>query len=150
MLFMAPSMPRTTLAMLPVTWRMVTAVCTRLLTASRREARRSRFSFSVWLRIAFCGVVAVALLHGLLQLALLRHLVLARLGCLPLQLLGRELCGEVPPSQWWGRMEMDQRGEEEAYLEVEQGFLQAGHGRRRYLRRDPIVGSVKRGVDRRG
>ena len=55
MLFMAPSIPRTTFAMLPVTWRMVTAVCTRLLTASMRDASRSRFSFSVCLRIAFCA-----------------------------------------------------------------------------------------------
>ena len=53
MAFIAESMPLTTLAILPVTCRIVTAVCTRELTASMREARRSRFSFSFCLRIAF-------------------------------------------------------------------------------------------------
>lgn len=48
-------MPLTTFAMLPVTWRIVTAVCTRELTASMREPSRSRFSFSFCLRIAFCA-----------------------------------------------------------------------------------------------
>jgi hypothetical protein len=33
----------------------VTAVCTRLLTASIREANRSRLSFSFCLRMAFCA-----------------------------------------------------------------------------------------------
>lgn len=53
MVFMAESMPLTTFAMLPVTWRIVTAVCTLLLTASMREARRSRFSFSFCFLMAF-------------------------------------------------------------------------------------------------
>jgi len=46
-------MPLTTFAMLPVTCRIVTAVCTLLLTASMRDARRSRFSRSFCLRMAF-------------------------------------------------------------------------------------------------
>lgn len=54
-LFIAPSIPLTTFAMLPVTERIVTAVCTRELTASIREPRRSRFNFSFCLRIAFCA-----------------------------------------------------------------------------------------------
>jgi hypothetical protein len=53
MLFIAVSMPLTTFVILPVTLRIVTAVCTRLLTASSREPRRSRLSFSFCLRIAF-------------------------------------------------------------------------------------------------
>jgi hypothetical protein len=53
MLFIAESIPRTTFAMLPVTCRIVTAVWTRLLTASMRLASRSRFNFSFCLRIAF-------------------------------------------------------------------------------------------------
>ena len=53
MLFIAVSMPFTTFVMLPVTLRIVTAVCTRELTASSREPRRSRLSFSFCLRIAF-------------------------------------------------------------------------------------------------
>lgn len=46
-------MPLTTFAMLPVTDRIVTAVCTRELTASIREPSRSKLSFSFCLRIAF-------------------------------------------------------------------------------------------------
>jgi hypothetical protein len=45
-------MPRTTFAMLPVTERMVTAVWTRELTASMREARRRRLTCSFFLRMA--------------------------------------------------------------------------------------------------
>jgi hypothetical protein len=45
-------MPFTTLVMFPVTCRIVTAVSTLLATASRRLARRSRFSASLFLRIA--------------------------------------------------------------------------------------------------
>jgi hypothetical protein len=51
-LFIAESMPRTTFAMLPVTERMVTAVWTRELTASMREARRRRLTCSFFLRMA--------------------------------------------------------------------------------------------------
>jgi hypothetical protein len=39
--------------MLPVTWRIVTAVSTRLATASSRLASRSRFRLSLFFRIAF-------------------------------------------------------------------------------------------------
>jgi hypothetical protein len=53
MLFIATSMPLTTFVILPVTLRMVTAVCTRELTASSREPSRSKLSFSFCLRIAF-------------------------------------------------------------------------------------------------
>ena len=53
MLSIALSMPFTTLVMLPVTWRIVTAVSTRLATASMRLARRRRFSDSLFFRIAF-------------------------------------------------------------------------------------------------
>ena len=49
----ALSMPRTTDVMLPVTCRMVTAVSTRLATASIRLANLSRFRDSLFLRIAF-------------------------------------------------------------------------------------------------
>jgi hypothetical protein len=49
---MALSMPLTTLVMLPVTCRIVVAVSTRLATASMRLASRSRFSDSLFLRIA--------------------------------------------------------------------------------------------------
>ncbi len=55
MLSIALSIPRTTLAMLPVTVRIVTAVSTRLATASIREARRRRLRPSVFFRIAFCA-----------------------------------------------------------------------------------------------
>ena len=48
----ALSMPLTTLVMFPVTCRIVVAVSTRLATASMRLARRSRFSDSLFLRIA--------------------------------------------------------------------------------------------------
>lgn len=51
--FIAPSIPRTTPAMLPVTCRIVTAVCTLLATASMREPSRRRLSFSFCFRIAF-------------------------------------------------------------------------------------------------
>jgi hypothetical protein len=54
-LFIAPSIPLTTFAILPVTCRIVTAVCTRLLTASMRLASRRRLSFSFCLRMAFCA-----------------------------------------------------------------------------------------------
>ena len=50
---MAWSMPLTTLVMLPVTWRIVTAVWMRLLTASMRDPNRSRFRRSFCFRIAF-------------------------------------------------------------------------------------------------
>lgn len=55
MLFIALSIPLTTFAMLPVTCRIVTAVCTRELTASILEPSRSRLSFSFCFRIAFCA-----------------------------------------------------------------------------------------------
>ena len=55
MVFMAASMPLTTLPMLWLTCRIVTAVCTRELTASIRDASFSRFSFSFCLRIEFCA-----------------------------------------------------------------------------------------------
>lgn len=55
MLFIAVSMPLTTFAMLPVTDRIVTAVCTLLLTASSRDPSRSRLTRSFCLRIAFCA-----------------------------------------------------------------------------------------------
>jgi hypothetical protein len=55
MLFIAWSIPLTTFAMLPVTWRIVTAVCTFELTASILDANRSRLRFSFFLRIAFCA-----------------------------------------------------------------------------------------------
>jgi hypothetical protein len=48
----ALSMPFTTLVMFPVTCRIVTAVSTRLATASMRLARRRRFSASLFLRMA--------------------------------------------------------------------------------------------------
>ena len=54
-LFIAESMPLTTFAILPVTCLIVTAVCTRELTASIRDARRSKFKFSFCFRIAFCA-----------------------------------------------------------------------------------------------
>jgi hypothetical protein len=53
MLSIALSMPLTTWPMLFVTVRIVTAVSTRLATASILDARRSRFRPSVFLRIAF-------------------------------------------------------------------------------------------------
>lgn len=53
--FIAESIPRTTLPMLCETCRIVTAVCTRLLTASMRDASLRRLSFSFCLRIAFCA-----------------------------------------------------------------------------------------------
>ena len=55
MLFIAVSMPLTTFVILPVTDRIVTAVCTRELTASSLEPSRSRLTFSFCLRIAFCA-----------------------------------------------------------------------------------------------
>lgn len=55
--FIAESMPFTTFAILPVTWRIVTAVCTLLLTASRREASRNRLRRSFCLRMAFCAYI---------------------------------------------------------------------------------------------
>jgi len=55
MLSIALSMPFTTLPMLFVTVRIVTAVSTRLATASIRELRRSKLSPSVFFRIAFCA-----------------------------------------------------------------------------------------------
>ncbi|KAL7282542.1 hypothetical protein ACG7TL_004013 [Trametes sanguinea] len=55
MLSIALSMPFTTDAMLPDTWRIVTAVSTLLATASTRLARRSRFSDSFFFRIAFAA-----------------------------------------------------------------------------------------------
>lgn len=57
MLFIALSMPRTTLAILPVTDRIVTAVWTLELTASILDASRSRFTFSFCFRIAFCAYI---------------------------------------------------------------------------------------------
>lgn len=53
MLFIAESMPLTTFAMLPVTCRMVTAVCTFELTASILDDNRSKLRFSFFLRMAF-------------------------------------------------------------------------------------------------
>lgn len=55
MLSIALSMPLTTEPIELVTVRMVTAVSTRDATASMRDARRSRLSASVFLRIAFCA-----------------------------------------------------------------------------------------------
>jgi hypothetical protein len=55
MLSIALSMPRTTDVMFPVTARIVTAVSTRLATASMREPSRSRFSDSLFFRIAFAA-----------------------------------------------------------------------------------------------
>ena len=52
-LSIALSMPLTTCPMLLVTLRIVTAVSTRLATASIRLARRSRLSPSLFFRIAF-------------------------------------------------------------------------------------------------
>lgn len=52
MLSIALSMPFTTLVMLPVTCRIVTAVSTRLATASILLASLSRFKASLFLRIA--------------------------------------------------------------------------------------------------
>jgi len=49
---MALSIPRTTEVMLPVTCRIVTAVSTRLATASILLESRRRFSASLFLRIA--------------------------------------------------------------------------------------------------
>ena len=48
-------MPLTTLVILPVTCLIVTAVCTRELTASILEPRRSKLSFSFCFRMAFCA-----------------------------------------------------------------------------------------------
>ena len=53
MLSIALSMPFTTAAILPETWRMVTAVSTLLATASTRLERRRRLRDSVFFRIAF-------------------------------------------------------------------------------------------------
>jgi hypothetical protein len=53
MLSMALSMPRTTDVMLPVTARIVTAVSTRLATASILLDSRRRFRDSLFFRIAF-------------------------------------------------------------------------------------------------
>lgn len=50
---MARSMFLTTAVMLPVTWRMLTAVSTRLATASMRDDKRRRLRDSFFLRIAF-------------------------------------------------------------------------------------------------
>jgi hypothetical protein len=52
MLSIALSMPLTTEAMLPVTWRIVTAVSTLLATASILLERRRRLSASLFLRMA--------------------------------------------------------------------------------------------------
>lgn len=52
-LFIAESIPLTTFAILPVTCRIVTAVCTLELTASILDASLSRFKCSFCLRIAF-------------------------------------------------------------------------------------------------
>lgn len=53
MLSIALSIPRTTDVMLPVTARIVTAVSTRLATASILLDSRSRLSASLFFRIAF-------------------------------------------------------------------------------------------------
>lgn len=53
--FIAPSIPRTTCPMLPVTCLIVTAVWTLLATASMREPSLSRLSFSFCFRMAFCA-----------------------------------------------------------------------------------------------
>ena len=53
MVFIAPSMPRTTLAMLPVTCFIVTAVCTLLATASILDDNLRRFNRSFCFLIAF-------------------------------------------------------------------------------------------------
>lgn len=57
MLSMALSMPLTTDAKLPVICRIVTAVSTRLATASTRLERRSKFKASFFLRIAFAAYI---------------------------------------------------------------------------------------------
>ena len=57
MLSIALSMPFTTDAMFPDTWRIVTAVSTRLGTASTRLAWRRRFRDSCFLRIAFAAYI---------------------------------------------------------------------------------------------
>lgn len=57
MLSMALSIPLTTDVMLPVTCRMVTAVSTRLATASTRLDNLSRFNDSFFLRIALAAYI---------------------------------------------------------------------------------------------
>lgn len=57
MLSIALSMPFTTDAMFPDTWRIVTAVSTLLATASTRLASRSRFRYSFFLRIEFAAYI---------------------------------------------------------------------------------------------
>ena len=57
MLSIALSMPFTTDAMFPDTCRMVTAVSTRLATASTLLERRSRFRDSFFFRIAFAAYI---------------------------------------------------------------------------------------------
>ena len=56
-LSIALSMPLTTDAMLPETWRMVTAVSTLLATASTRLERRRRLRDSVFFRMAFAAYI---------------------------------------------------------------------------------------------
>ena len=55
MLSIALSMPFTTDAMFPVIWRIVTAVSTRLATASTLLDNRSRFNDSFFFLIAFAA-----------------------------------------------------------------------------------------------
>lgn len=110
---MALSMPFTTLPIEFVTDRIVTAVSTRLATASIREASRRRLSPSFFFRIAFwayirapswfpfcsaCTVSPCSEDRGspfepahLLQLVLLCDLVLVGFLCLALERLCREL-----------------------------------------------------------
>lgn len=57
MLSIALSIPFTTDAMFPETWRIVTAVSTLLDTASTRLESRSRFSDSFFFRIAFAAYI---------------------------------------------------------------------------------------------
>ncbi len=57
MLSIALSMPFTTDAMFPETCRMVTAVSTRLATASTLLAKRRRFRDSVFFRIEFAAYI---------------------------------------------------------------------------------------------
>jgi hypothetical protein len=135
-------MPLTTFAMLPVTCRIVTAVCTLELTASILDANRSRLRFSFFFRMAFCayilamsewfcwiacgGIIISRYLEDsikeqyvsaahLLQLGLLRLLIFARFGCLSVELLRCELSGII------SNVETDRRGR--LYFEIEEGLL---------------------------
>jgi hypothetical protein len=112
--FMATSKLRLTFIMLPVIWRIVTAVCTRPATASTREESCRRLSFSFCLRTAFwaymramspwpCFIACTFVWSDrtwytenahvyLFELCLLCLLFLASFERLPVQ----RLCGELP------------------------------------------------------